>query len=40
MIDDEIYEFAKELWPINKSITVDRVRETLKKYLLILKNKH
>ena len=26
----EIHEFAKELWPINRSITGEGVRETLK----------
>ena len=31
MIGDEIYKFAKELWPLNRSITGDGVRETLKK---------
>ena len=31
MIGDEIYKFAKELWPINRSITGEGVRETLKK---------
>ena len=29
MIGGEIYEFAKTLWPINRSITGDGVRETL-----------
>ena len=29
MIGDEIYKFAKELWPINRSITGEGVRETL-----------
>lgn len=31
MIGDEIYKFTKELWPINRSITGEGVRETLKK---------
>ncbi len=31
MIGKEIHHFAKELWPINRSITGDGVRETLKK---------
>jgi aminopeptidase-like protein len=31
MIGDEIYKFAKELWPINRSITGEGLRETLKK---------
>ncbi len=31
MIGDKIYKFAKELWTINRSITGDGVRETLKK---------
>ena len=31
MIGKEIYKFAKELWPINRSITGEGVRETLKK---------
>jgi aminopeptidase-like protein len=30
MIGDEIYKFAKELWPINRSITGEGVRETLR----------
>ena len=29
MIGDNIHKFAKELWPINRSITGDGVRETL-----------
>jgi len=29
MIGNEIHKFAKELWPINRSITGDGVRETL-----------
>ena len=31
MIGNEIHKFAKELWPINRSITGDGVRETLSK---------
>ena len=31
MIGDEIYKFAKELGPINRSITGEGLRETLKK---------
>jgi aminopeptidase-like protein len=31
MIGDEIYKFAKELWSINRSITGEGLRETLKK---------
>ena len=31
MIGNEIHKFAKELWPINRSITGDGVRETLRK---------
>jgi aminopeptidase-like protein len=31
MIGNEIHQFAKELWPINRSITGEGVRETLKK---------
>ena len=30
-IGSEIHEFARELWPINRSITGEGVRETLKK---------
>lgn len=33
MISDKIYKFAKELWPINISITVDGIIETQKKIL-------
>ena len=29
MIGKEIHDFAKKLWPINRSITGDGVRETL-----------
>ena len=29
MIGDNIYKFAEELWPINRSITGEGVRETL-----------
>ena len=29
MIGDEIYKFAKELWPFNRSITGDGLRDTL-----------
>jgi aminopeptidase-like protein len=29
MIGDEIYKFAKELWPYNRSITGDGLRDTL-----------
>ena len=32
-IGSEIHEFARELWPINRSITGEGVRETLKKIL-------
>ena len=31
MIGNEIHNFAKELWPINRSLTGDGVRETLEK---------
>lgn len=31
MIGDEIYEFAKELWPLNRSITGNGLRESLQK---------
>ena len=31
MIGDEIYKFAKELWSINRSITGEGLRETVKK---------
>ena len=31
MIGNEIYQFAKELWPINRSITGKGLRETLQK---------
>ena len=31
MIGKEIHQFAKELWPINRSITGDGVRETLQR---------
>ena len=31
MIGNEIHQFAKELWPINRSITGEGVRETLQK---------
>jgi len=31
MIGNEIHQFAKELWPINRSITGNGIRETLKK---------
>ncbi len=31
MIGNEIYNFARELWPLNRSLTGDGVRETLKK---------
>ena len=31
MIGDDIHQFAKELWPINRSITGEGVRNTLKK---------
>ena len=30
MIGDEIHQFAKQLWPLNRSITGDGVRETLR----------
>ena len=35
MIGKDIHQFAKELWHINRSITGEGVRETLKKYLFI-----
>ena len=38
MIGAEIHEFAKELWPINRSITGPGVRETLKKIKTHLPN--
>ena len=38
MIGVEIYEFAKTLWPINRSITGDGVRETLQLIKLHLPN--
>ena len=31
MIGNEIHKFALELWPINRSITGDGIRETLQK---------
>ena len=31
MIGDEIHKFARELWPINRSLTGDGVRETLQR---------
>ena len=31
MIGDKIYNFARELWPLNRSLTGEGVRETLKK---------
>ena len=31
MIGNEIHQFARELWPINRSLTGDGVRETLKR---------
>ena len=31
MIGNEIHQFAKELWPLNRSITGEGVRETLRK---------
>ena len=31
MIGNEIYNFARELWPLNRSLTGEGVRETLKK---------
>ena len=31
MIGNDIYQFAKELWPINRSITGDGARETLQR---------
>ena len=31
MIGHEIHKFAKELWPLNRSITGEGVRETLKR---------
>ena len=36
MIGNKIHEFARELWPINRSLTGDGVRETLKKISKIL----
>ena len=30
-IGDEIYKFAEELWPLNRSLTGEGVRETLLK---------
>ena len=36
MIGNEIHKFAKELWPINRSITGKGVRETLQKISLQL----
>ena len=36
MIGKEIHRFAKELWPINRSITGDGTRETLSKIALHL----
>ena len=30
MIGDEIYNFAKQLWPLNRSITGKGTRDTLK----------
>ena len=35
-VGNQIYNFCKELWPINRSITGDGVRETLKKIKEIL----
>jgi len=31
MIGNEIYKFAKELWPLNRSITGDGLRNTLQR---------
>ena len=31
MIGNDIHQFAKELWPLNRSITGEGVRKTLKK---------
>ena len=31
MIGNEIHNFARELWPLNRSLTGEGVRETLKK---------
>ena len=31
MIGNEIHQFARELWPINRSITGEGVRETLRR---------
>ncbi len=38
MRQNEIHDFAKELWPINRSLTGEGVRETLKKIKKILPN--
>ena len=38
MIGDEIYQFAKELWPLNRSITGNGLRETLQKVSKHLSN--
>ena len=38
MIGNEIYNFARELWPLNRSLTGDGVRETLKKIKYHLPN--
>ena len=37
-IGEEIHNFAKELWPLNRSITGSGVRETLKQTQKILPN--
>ena len=31
MIGNEIHNFARELWPINRSITGEGLRETLRR---------
>ena len=38
MIGHKIYKLAKELWPINRSITGDGVRASLKKIKKIIPN--
>ncbi len=38
MIGNEIYNFARELWPLNRSLTGEGVRETLKKIRVHLPN--
>ena len=36
MIGQQIHDFARELWPLNRSLTGEGVRETLKKIQLLL----